>query len=116
MNKEKTFIERQYFCSLCKKMHKVKLKKELVKIHDKFPFSYFHLHGPVDDLLSTLYVDANLNIRGAETVKLTNSDNIFSQQQAMKIVKNLMDELTRTQQELNELQDKYQELQKKTKS
>ena len=106
-------IERQFSCTKCGKMHKINLRKDLLKNHESFPFAYFYLHGPVKDVLSTLYLDANLNIRGVESVRLNENDKIFSAEHTMSIVQNLVGELTKTQYDYNELQEKYEELQEK---
>ncbi|MCP4761509.1 MAG: hypothetical protein GY870_06990 [archaeon] len=115
MVKKEEAVERQFYCTVCKKKHKIQLDKSLLKGKKNFPFSYLHLHGKVDDVLSTLYLDANLNIRGAESVKLDSSDNIFSQEQAMEITKNLMAELSRLQHENHELRKKLTKNEKKKK-
>ncbi|MHA1340701.1 MAG: hypothetical protein ACTSRZ_11100 [Promethearchaeota archaeon] len=112
-NSDSNLIKKSYYCSICKKQHDVFLNKDLVKNRDKFPFSYVFLHGKVFDILTTLYLDANLNIRGAEMVKLENTENIFDKEQMMTIVQNLTNELTNLQNEYNELLKKYNELKQK---
>lgn len=109
-------IERKFFCEKCKKTHSIKLRKDLKTKQENFPFAYFHLHGPVKDILSTLYLDANLNIRGVESVRLKVNDKIFSMEHTMSIVQSLVEELTKTQQDYNILQEKYEKLQEKYKT
>lgn len=109
-------IERKFFCEKCKKTHSIKLRKDLKTKQENFPFAYFYLHGPVKDILSTLYLDANLNIRGVESVRLKVNDKIFSMEHTMSIVQSLVEELTKTQQDYNILQEKYEVLQEKYKS
>lgn len=109
-------IDRKFYCEKCKKTHSIKLRKDLKTTQENFPFAYFYLHGPVKDILSTLYLDANLNIRGVESVRLKVNDKIFSMEHTMSIVQSLVEELTKTQQDYNILQEKYETLQEKYKS
>lgn len=109
-------IDRKFYCEKCKKTHSIKLRKDLKTKQENFPFAYFYLHGPVKDILSTLYLDANLNIRGVESVRLKVNDKIFSMEHTMSIVQSLVEELTKTQQDYNILQEKYEMLQEKYKS
>lgn len=109
-------IDRKFYCEKCKKTHSIKLRKDLKTKQENFPFAYFYLHGPVKDILSTLYLDANLNIRGVESVRLKVNDKIFSMEHTMSIVQSLVEELTKTQQDYNILQEKYEALQEKYKS
>lgn len=109
-------IDRKFYCEKCKKTHSIKLRKDLKTKQENFPFAYFYLHGPVKDILSTLYLDANLNIRGVESVRLKVNDKIFSMEHTMSIVQSLVEELTKTQQDYNILQEKYEVLQEKYKS
>lgn len=109
-------IDRKFYCEKCKKTHSIKLRKDLKNKQENFPFAYFYLHGPVKDILSTLYLDANLNIRGVESVRLKVNDKIFSMEHTMSIVQSLVEELTKTQQDYNILQEKYEMLQEKYKS
>ena len=108
-------IDRKFYCEKCKKTHSISLRKDLLAKQESFPFAYFHLHGPVKEILSTLYIDANLNIRGVESVRLKVNDKIFSTDQAMSIVENLVAELTKSQQDYNILREKYEKLEQKYK-
>ena len=107
--------ERIFNCSICQTTHKITLSDDLADGHTYFPFSYLYLHGPVDDILTTLYIDANLNIRGAESVKLEKGeeDNLMSKAQMTAIVNVLTNELARSQKDFEELQQKYNDLIKK---
>jgi hypothetical protein len=101
----------EYMCDICKTQHKVQLPADLASKHTHFPFSYFHLHGDAKDVLATLYLDANLKVRGVEATKLdTGLDDIFSKGQMMSIVQNLMDEIERWRISYEELKKKYDAL------
>lgn len=113
MSNKEEYVKKNYFCSVCNEHHDIIFKKSILKGRTKFPFSYIFLHGKLYDILTTLYIDANLNIRGTEMIKLDDSDNIFDKEQMTDIVKNLTTELTTLQQEYNELMIKYTQLKQK---
>ncbi|MHA1819781.1 MAG: hypothetical protein ACTSVC_04860 [Promethearchaeota archaeon] len=104
------FVEKTYYCSVCKTMHQVKLRKTLVENEAEFPIMYPILHGDLMDILSIIYLDKDLNIRGVESSRLKD-DNLFSKDQVVKISTSLMNEIERLQKEneilLNEI-NRYQ--------
>ena len=102
-------VTRSYQCETCKIVHNVQLPHDLASKHTQFPFAYFFLHGDAKDVLSTLYLDAELKVRGAETQKLdTGLDDIFSKGQMLSIVQNLMGEIERWRKDYEELKNKYE--------
>lgn len=104
-------VTRSYQCDTCKRVHNVQLPHDLASKHTQFPFAYFYLHGDAKDVLSTLYLDAELKVRGAETQKLdTGLDDIFSKGQMMSIVQNLMGEIERWRTDYEDLKEKYDAL------
>jgi len=104
-------VTRSYQCDSCKIVHTIKLPEDLSTKHTQFPFAYFYLHGDTKDVLSTLYLDADLKVRGAETQKLdTGLDDIFSKGQMLSIVQNLMTEIERWRTDYAELKEKYEAL------
>lgn len=109
------FVEKSYFCKICNTNHSLKLSKNLVDDHTQFPFSYVYLHGKLFNILSTLYLDADLNIRGVEVVKLNNSENIFDKEQMIEIVQKLIEHAEQSNKEYNSLLKKYEELKKQLK-
>ena len=115
MKEESNIVKKSYYCTICKEQHEILLSKDLVKNKNEFPFTYVFLHGKLYEILTTLYIDANLNIRGAEMIKLENYDNIFDKEQMQTIVQNLTIELVNLQNEYNELLKKYNELLEKKK-
>ena len=64
------------------------------------------------DILTTLYIDANLAIRGVEGVRLTSSD-VISKDDSSEIVTKLTNYILQLQEENNELERKYNALLKK---
>lgn len=105
-------VTREYHCKACEKQHKVELPADLASKHSQFPFAYFYLHGDAKDILSTLYLDAELRVRGEESQKLDSEgfDDIFSKGQMLSIVRNLMGEIERWRTDYEKLKKKYEEL------
>ena len=104
-------VTREYHCKVCQKQHKVDFPADLASKHTQFPFAYFYLHGDAKEVLSTLYLDAELRVRGEESQQLDpGSDDIFSKGQMLSIVRNLMDELERWRTDYDELKKKYEAL------
>nr|MDO8109174.1 hypothetical protein [Candidatus Sigynarchaeota archaeon] len=104
--------KKSYYCSICKKYHEIVLKKELLKNRESFPFSHIFLHkmelsADIDDIgadiLTTLFIDANLAIRGAEVRKLATTD-IIAKDDFTNILSQIMEEMGRLQDSLNKLQ------------
>ncbi|NMC06664.1 MAG: hypothetical protein GYA24_15710 [Candidatus Lokiarchaeota archaeon] len=112
-------IVKNYYCSICKKHHDISLARDLVKNRESYPFAHIFLHKmegndtSIDDvgadILTTLYIDANLSIRGAEVKKLATGD-IISKEDSKNMVNALMEEMARLQDELKNLQKAYKEL------
>ncbi len=103
-------IKRQYYCSICNDIHEIKLNKEIIKEHCRFPFPYIFLHGELKNILTTLYIDTNFEIRGVDVLELADED-LFSKQQAVLITKTLMEEIERLRNEnaiLSEKLKKYE--------
>ncbi|MFX1554762.1 MAG: hypothetical protein ACFFBV_12605, partial [Promethearchaeota archaeon] len=111
---EPDFLNRLYNCPKCKKTHTVKLQRDLFKNKSSFPFSYAYLHsseGNLNDLLTILYLDKQLQIRGVDVIEIQDSIGIFSEELTRKITETLMDEIVSLQEEnfqLNELLNKIE--------
>ncbi|MFW9896387.1 MAG: hypothetical protein ACFFD7_11330 [Candidatus Thorarchaeota archaeon] len=106
------FLNRIYNCPKCKKIHTIKLQKDLFKNKTNYPFPYAYLHsseGNLNDLLTILYLDRQLQIRGVDVIEIQDSIGIFSEELTRKITETLMDEIVSLQEEnfqLNELLNK----------
>ncbi|MHA2038141.1 MAG: hypothetical protein ACW98X_17020 [Promethearchaeota archaeon] len=111
---EPDFLNRLYNCPKCKKTHVVKLQKDLFKNKVSYPFPYAYLHsseGNLNDLLTILYLDKQLQIRGVDIIEIQDSLGIFSEELTRKITETLMDEIVSLQEEnfqLNELLNKIE--------
>lgn len=94
-------IRRIYNCSYCKRTHSIQLEENMADEKPRYPFPFVFLHsseGELNDLLTTLYLDAQLQIRGVEVVKLDNSD-IFSETLTKKITEKLMEMIVKLEEE-----------------
>jgi hypothetical protein len=111
MKKNNEYIIRKYHCRICDTVHSIKLKNDLLKGREKYPFSYSYLHGNLKNLLTTLYLDMNLEIRGVDVQELSDDD-IFSKDQVVSITKTLMEEIERLREENMELQEQLKKLKK----
>ena len=87
------------------KFHEIKLNNQLSKDHEEYPFPYTFLHGDLRNILTTLYIDKNLEIRGLEVRELKESD-LFSKDQVLTITNTLMEEIEQLREENNSLRDK----------
>lgn len=102
---EPDHVLRFYNCNYCKKTHEIKLPKNIIENKNQFPFPYVYLHssiGDLRDLLTTLYIDKNLQIRGAEVIKVEDGD-IFSEKLTRKITDKLMEQIGKLEEENLEL-------------
>ena len=102
MKNEDDYIIRQYHCSVCGKTHKISLQKKISEKQSIFPFSYFFLHGELKNILTTLYLDKHLEIRGVDVQKLTDDD-IFSKDHVISITSILVKEIEELRTENEEL-------------
>lgn len=105
-------VKVSFHCKVCEENHVVEIPKHVSENQPKYPFTYSYLHGELRDILAILYIDANLKVRGTE-VKRIDSDNLFAKDQVLAITKTLMAEIADLQEQLAELNEKYQALQAK---
>jgi hypothetical protein len=99
---EPEFLNRLYNCPKCKKTHSIKLQKDLFENKTSYPFPYAYLHsseGNLNDLLTILYLDMQLQIRGVDVIEIQDSIGIFSEELTRKITETLMDEIVGLQEE-----------------
>jgi len=86
-----------------------------------YPFTYIYIHrfesnsetdieNKDKDILTTLYIDANLNIRGAEVFFTEDDTNILSKETSKEIITKLTNSLVELQNEYEELLKKYNKL------
>lgn len=102
MSDNSEYIQRSYHCRVCDTTHEISLQKKISENQSKFPFSYFFLHGELKNILTTLYLDKQLEIRGVDVQKLTDDD-IFSKDQVVSITSILMREIEELRKENEDL-------------
>jgi hypothetical protein len=98
-------VSRIYNCPKCKKTHRLTLEKKIAEGRRRYPFPHVFLHSVeenFEDLLTILYIDAQLQIRAVDIIELEHS-NIFSEDMAKEIMDKLMDEMLKLQEENFEL-------------
>lgn len=105
-------ITKQYNCKVCNETHKVQLPKDICEGRSKFPFPFVFLHGPAMNILTILYIDKDLQIRGVEVQEGTGD--LFSKEQVVTLATNLSDEIDRLREdnlklmrEIDDLKEKY---------
>ena len=104
MKENDNFIVREYQCIICNEIHQIKLNKDLKRGQKQFPFPYFFLHGDLKNLLTTLYIDKNFEIRGVDVHELTHED-LFSKDQVKSITNTLIEEIERLRDENSKLRE-----------
>jgi hypothetical protein len=92
------YIKREFYCRICKKTHKINLNKKIMTRESKFPITHIYLHGELKNILTTLYIDKDLQIRGVDVHEL-HDDDIFSKDHVTKLINTLMGEIERLQRE-----------------
>ncbi|MBY9007932.1 MAG: hypothetical protein KGD63_14415 [Candidatus Lokiarchaeota archaeon] len=118
MKTKKDALIKYYRCNFCNATHEITIKKSILDGQSKYPFPYVFLHdsmtnGDLQELLTILYIDSNGKIRGTEIQKL-GDNNLFSKEQVFNIVKPLVEEIERLQEDHSKLTKQIEDL--KTKS
>ncbi|MHA1776978.1 MAG: hypothetical protein ACTSWC_09385 [Promethearchaeota archaeon] len=115
-------ITKTYNCPLCKTKHTVKFPKDFAEGRASYPFvhSFIHKYSPKSyspdtgrDILTMLYIDKNLEIRHVETMFQNAEGNIVSMEDAQKMISFLTQQLQDLQDSYDELLKKYNELKSK---
>ncbi len=104
-SQENESVSKIYHCPKCQTTHTVELSRSLSENKERYPFPYVFLHSleeKLEELLTVLYIDANLDIRAVEIIEIENS-NIFSENLAKEITEKLMNEIIVLQEENMEL-------------
>jgi len=115
-------IKKLYRCPICKKTHEIYFHPDFANNRSKYPFSYVFLHKyesseNIEDkdkeILTTLYIDAQLNIRGIEALLNEDDTNILSKNTSKEIIGKLTYHILELQDEHEILIKKYNNLEKK---
>lgn len=112
-------IKKYYNCPTCKKSHEISFPANFAENRVKYPFSYVYFHKlktpekieDVDkDILTTLYLDSNLNIRGVETIIMEDDSNILSKEDSKTMIATLTKTILEMQKDYDKLNRKYLQL------
>jgi hypothetical protein len=113
-------IRKDYYCPACKKKHQISFPAGFASDKASYPFAHVFLHkleGATDieetaaDVLTTLYVDANCDIRGVDAKQLVAMQDVMAVDDFTHIVSQLMDEIARLLDDYHRLQAEYKALQ-----
>lgn len=118
MEGKEDFILKHYRCRFCNATHEVEINKDILEGQSKYPFPYVFLHdsminGAIQELLTILYIDSVGKIRGTEIQKL-GDNNLFSKEQVINIVKPLVEEIERLQEDHSKLTKQIEKLKNKS--
>ena len=111
MHENDEYLLKSYFCRMCDTTHKIKLDKKKCMKQLKFPFPYIFLHGESKNLLTTLYLDKDLQIRGVDVQEL-GDDDIFSKEQVISIINTLMKEIETLRRENRKMFEELEKIKK----
>ena len=115
-------IKKMYRCPICKKTHDIYFSPDFANNRSKYPFTYVFLHkfensenieDKDKDILTTIYIDAHLNIRGVEVLLNEDDTNILSKDTSKEIIGKLTGYILELQEEHEVLIKKYNHLEKK---
>ncbi len=115
-------IKKIFKCDVCKNFHNIIFPHNLAENRSKYPFSYVFLHKfqnaetieDIDkDILTTLYIDAQLNIRGVDNLLIEDDSNILSKEVSREMISKLTHALLELQSEYDRSIENYNELEKK---
>lgn len=105
-----------YTCKVCNTTHPIQLNKNLVKGRTKYPFPHIILHSEIQgdalkEFLVMLYIDKDLQIRGAEL--LLGNEEFFTKDQMIEITSKLMEEIERLRNDNLALVDQLNKLKRR---
>lgn len=118
-------IKKDYYCPVCKKKHQMTFPAGFAIEKASYPFAHVFLHkieGSSEieemgaDILTTLYIDANCDIRGVEAKQLVAIQNVMAVDDFTHIVNQLMDEIARLLDDYHRLQADYKALRARLES
>ncbi len=92
MEEHSEIVTRRFNCKVCGTTHEIKLNKKLAEDRNRYPFHHIYLHGDLKDILTILYIDKELQIRGVETEVMSRED-IFSKEHMVDIIEKLVNEI-----------------------
>ncbi|MHA1776958.1 MAG: hypothetical protein ACTSWC_09285 [Promethearchaeota archaeon] len=121
-NSDKKLVVKKYHCPVCKKSHSISFDPHFADNRPRYPFTYVFMHkyeNPTKledqekEILTTLYIDAHLDIRGVEAVMTEDNTNIVSKEIMVEMVNKLTKVILEMQAEIDEIQANYNSLKEK---
>ena len=115
-------VRKIFLCPMCKSRHEIFFPPKFADNRSRFPFTYCFLHkfqnavnieDTDKDILTTLYVDAQLNIRGVEANFSGEDTNIMSREVSQSIISKLTQVILDMQEEYGELLKKCEDFKSK---
>jgi len=112
--KKEEYFYRKYKCNICNTTHEIKINVNIIEDHMNYPFPYVFLHGELKNILTTLYIDKDFQIRGVDVHKLQTNENLFSKDHVLKITEELTKEIQRLNEENMRLTEELKKLKNKS--
>ena len=116
-------VRKIFQCPVCKSRHEIFFPPTFAANRSRFPFTYTFIHKlqnarSIEDtdkeILTTLYIDAQLNIRGVEALLTEDDTNIVSKEVSRAVISKLTTVILDMQEEYAALLKKYEALEKKS--
>ena len=114
-------ITKFYYCSICKKRHSIEFPSDFAQNRTHYPFVHFFIHkfqgDPKKhiekigaDIITTLYIDKNLTVRGSEVALEDPNANIMNRDDAQTMITFLTNHINELQEAYDHLSEQYTEL------
>ncbi len=115
-------VRKIFLCPVCKVSHAIFFPPKFADNRSRFPFTYSFMHSFQNavniedtdkDILTTLYVDAQLNIRGVEAILTGEDTNIINREVSQTIISKLTQVILDMQEEYDALLMKCEDFKSK---
>ncbi len=116
-------IKKTYRCPVCKTNHDISFSPDFGANRSQYPFTYVYLHPYEGDfkeideagkvVLTTLFIDAHLEIRGVEAFMQETDIEVISKDESKGIVMKLLSHISQLQEDFDMLLSTYENLLRK---
>lgn len=114
-------VTKMYYCAICKKRHSIDFPLDFAEGKTHYPFVHFFIHkfqGDPEkhiekigaDIITTLYIDKNLAIRGTEVALEDPNANIMNRDDAQTMITFLTNHINELQEAYDNLAEEYAKL------
>ena len=114
----KELVTRKYYCQICKTRHSIEFPSDFADDKSHYLFAYFYIHKYIGhdekniekigaDIITTLYIDKNLVIRGSDVVLQDHEANIISKDDSQTMITILTEHINELQVAYDNLSEKY---------